>query len=94
LIQIDGLLIGYDLVSSDAALQLSSGDALFPAILPKNLTGVKAADWRIGSRLRITGVCAVATDTQSDMRAGVAVIKSFRVLMRSPSDVTILERPT
>lgn len=39
LIQVDGLLIGYDLASSDATLQLSSGDTLFPAILPKSLGG-------------------------------------------------------
>jgi hypothetical protein len=45
LIQVDGLLIGYDLASSDAILQLSSGDTLFPAILPKSLAGSQ------GSRL-------------------------------------------
>jgi diguanylate cyclase (GGDEF)-like protein len=94
LIQIDGLLIGYDLTSSDATLQLSSGDALFPAILPKRLAGSHASAWRIGSRLRITGVCSVAIDTQSNMRAGEAVTKSFRVLMRSPADVTLLEEPS
>ena len=41
LIQIDGQLIGYDLASSDAILQLSSGDTLFPAILPKSLAGTE-----------------------------------------------------
>jgi diguanylate cyclase (GGDEF)-like protein len=95
LIQIDGRLIGYDLTSSDAILQLSSGDALFPAILPKSLVGSKASAWKIGSRLRVTGICSVRiVDVQSNVRAGVAVTKSFRVLMRSPSDVTILERPS
>lgn len=94
LIQIDGLLIGYDLTSSDAILQLSSGDALFPAILPKNLAGSEANAWKTGSRLRVTGVCSVQMDAQSNVRAGVAVTKSFRVLMRSPADVTILKRPS
>lgn len=94
LIQIDGLLIGYDLTSSDATLQLSSGDAIFPAILPKRLAGSHASAWRIGSRLRITGVCSVTLDTQSNIRAGEAVTKSFRVLMRSPADVTLLEGPS
>jgi hypothetical protein len=43
LIQIDGQLIGYDLASSDATLQLSSGDTLFPAILPKSLAGAPSS---------------------------------------------------
>jgi diguanylate cyclase (GGDEF)-like protein len=95
LIQIDGRLIGYDLTSSDAILQLSSGNALFPAILPKSLVGSEASAWKIGSRLRVTGICSVRiVDVQSNVRAGVAVTKSFRILMRSPADVTILERPS
>jgi diguanylate cyclase (GGDEF)-like protein len=95
LIQIDGRLIGYDLTSSDAILQISSGDAVFPAILPKSLTGAKGDAWKVGSMLRITGICSVhVVDVETNTRAGVAVTKSFRVLMRSPADVTILERPS
>ena len=94
LIQVDGLLIGYDLASSDATLQLSSGDTLFPAILPKSLAGSEVRAWRIGSRLRVTGICSHRIDVKNNVRAGVAVTKSFRVLMRSPADVTILEGPS
>ena len=95
LIQIDGQLIGYDLSSSDAILQISSGDVVFPAILPKSLVGSEANAWKVGSRLRVTGICLVRiVDVQSNVRAGVARTKSFRVLMRSPADVTILERPS
>jgi diguanylate cyclase (GGDEF)-like protein len=95
LIQIDGQLIGYDLTSSDAILQLSSGDTVFPAILPKKLAGTDLRAWKIGSRLRITGICAAhITDVHTNMRAGVAVTDSFRVLLRSPADVTLLEGPS
>ena len=95
LIQIDGLLIGYDLASSEVTLQLSSGDAIFPAILPKSLAGTGVNAWKIGSRLRVTGICSVRIiDVQSNVRAGVAVNKSFRVLMRSPQDVAVLEGPS
>jgi diguanylate cyclase (GGDEF)-like protein len=95
LITIDGLLIGYDLASSEVTLQLSSGDAVFPAILPKSLAGTGVSAWKIGSRLRVTGICSVRiVDTQSNVRAGVAVNESFRVLMRSPADVVVLERPS
>jgi diguanylate cyclase (GGDEF)-like protein len=95
LIQIDGLLIGYNLASSDVTLQLFSGDTVFPAILPKSLAGTGVSAWKIGSRLRVTGICSVrAVDTQSNVRGGVAVNESFRVLMRSPADVVVLERPS
>jgi diguanylate cyclase (GGDEF)-like protein len=94
LVQVDGLLIGYDLASSDATLQLSSGDTLFPAILPKSLAGSEVRAWKIGSRLRVTGVSSDRVDVENNVRAGVAVTKSFRVLMRSPADVTLLEEPS
>jgi diguanylate cyclase (GGDEF)-like protein len=95
LIQIDGQLIGYDLTSSDATLQLSAGDTLFTASLPKSLAGDQENAWKIGSRLRVTGICQVSViDVQNNVRGGVAVTKSFRVLMRSPADVTVLEGPS
>lgn len=94
LIQVDGLLVGYDLASSDAILQLSSGDTLFPAILPKSLAGSQVRAWKVGSRLRVTGICSVSVDIQNNVRAGVAAPKSFHILMRSPADVTLLERPS
>lgn len=94
LIQIDGQLIGYDLTSSDAILQLSSGDTLFAAILPKSLAGSEVRAWKIGSRLRITGICSVNIDVQNNVRAGRGLTKSFRVLMRSPADVNLLDGPS
>jgi diguanylate cyclase (GGDEF)-like protein len=95
LIQIYGLLIGYNLASSDVTLQLSSGDTVFPVILPKSLAGAGVSAWKIGSRLRVTGICSLhIVDIQSNVRAGVAVNKSFRVLMRSPRDVIVLEGPS
>ena len=95
LIQIDGQLIGFDLTTSDATLQLSSGETLFPAILPKSLAGAQGSTWKIGSRLRVTGICSVRiVDVQTSVRGGVAVTKSFRVLMRSPADVIVLEHPS
>ena len=94
LIQIDGVLIGYDLASSDATLQLSSGGTLFPAILPKSLAGSEVRAWRIGSRLRVTGICSDHIDVQNNVRAGVAVTTSFLILMRSPADIVLLEQPS
>jgi len=93
LIQIDGELIGYDLASSDTTLLLTSGRNLFTAILPKNLADSEMSAWKIGSRLRITGVCSVRLKS-SVVGAGIAVPESFRVLMRSPRDVTVVQSPS
>lgn len=94
LIQIDGILIGYDLASSDVTLHLASGDAIFPVVLPKSLAGSEVRAWKIGSKLRITGICSVNVDVDNHVQEGVAVTKSFRVLMPSPADVYILEGPS
>jgi diguanylate cyclase (GGDEF)-like protein len=95
LVQIDGQLIGYDVASSDVILQITSGDTTFPAILPKSIAGAKSDTWKVGSRLRLIGICSVhVIDVETNVRAGIAVNESFRVLMRSPADVSILEGPS
>ena len=94
LIQIDGQLIGGDMASSDMNLLLTSGNTVFAAVLPKSLLGAQANPWKVGSKLRVTGICSVQIDTRSHVREGIAVTKSFRVLMRSPADVAVLEGPS
>jgi diguanylate cyclase (GGDEF)-like protein len=93
-VQIDGLLIGYDHASADTTLLLTSGKTLFTAILPRGIAESEQSAWKIGSKLRVTGICSVRLDAQSNVREGVAVTKSFRVLLRTPADVTILQRPS
>jgi diguanylate cyclase (GGDEF)-like protein len=95
LIQIDGHLIGEDETSSDTTLLISSGKNLFTATLPKSTAGSAPDEWKNGSVLRVTGICSVRLDAEkSAIGVGMAVPKSFQVLMRSPRDVTILQRPS
>lgn len=94
LIQIDGKLIGDDLASSELQLMLTSGKTVFAAVLPKGMTGSDLSPWQVGSRLRVTGICSVQIDARSHVREGIAVTKSFRVLLRSPQDVAVLEGPS
>jgi diguanylate cyclase (GGDEF)-like protein len=94
-IQIDGQLIGYGLATSDITLLLTSGSDLFTAVLPKKLIGPDLTPWQIGSRLRVTGISSIRLDTEgSAATEGIAEPESFRVLMRSPADVAVLERPS
>jgi len=87
-------LIGDDLASSELKLMLASGNTVFAAILPKTVTGDRSSPWKVGSRLRVTGICSVQIDAQSHVREGIAVSKSFLVMMRSPQDVIVLEGPS
>jgi diguanylate cyclase (GGDEF)-like protein len=94
LIQMDGQLIGSDLTSSNMNLILTSGNTIFAAVLPKGMKGNDASQWKTGSKLRVTGICSVQIDARSHVREGVAVTKSFQILMRSPQDVVVLEGPS
>ena len=95
LVQIDGELIGRDLASSDTTLMLTSGKFIFTAVLPQSLAGPEASAWKNGSKLRITGICSVQFNAQlSVLKDGIAVPESFRVLMRSPGDVVVVQEPS
>ena len=95
MIRIDGELIGTDQVASDTDLILSSGNLIFTGVLPRSQKGPEVRAWKTGSQLRITGICSVQHDPRlSVVRDGVAVPKSFKVLMGSGADVTLLEGPS
>jgi len=95
LIQIDGQLVSRDLSAPDTTLLLSSGKSIFKAILPKGLGDAESTAWKTGSVLRITGICSVQLDEQrSVLDIGTAVPKSFKVLMRSPADVIVTQKPS
>ena len=99
LVEIEGRLIGLDRATKDPALVLSSGNFLFPVVLPSGTVGDAdrnpPVDWKRGSQLRVTGICSVQVDTQSTMmQGGLARPKSFRILLRSPKDVFVLANPS
>lgn len=95
LVQIDGELIGSERSSSDTTLMLTSGKSIFTAVLPQSLAGPAVSGWKNGSKLRITGVCSVQFDARlSVLKDGVAVPKSLRVLMSSPGNVVVVQKPS
>lgn len=95
LIRIDGELIGYNQSASDITLLLTSGKTVFNAILPRKLAGPDLTPWKIGSRLRVTGICSIRFDLEGSAAIeGIAEPESFQVLIRSPRDVTVLESPS
>ena len=95
LVRMDGVLIGRDLAASDTTLMLASDGFVFAVVLPLSISGPPSTAWHTGSRLQITGVCSVQIDAQrSGTERGVAIRQSFRILLRSPGDVDMLERPS
>jgi signal transduction histidine kinase/DNA-binding response OmpR family regulator len=95
LVQIEGRLIGLDRTAHDPALVLSSGDVVFSAVLPNEGSSQSMAAWKEGSKLRIVGICSVQTDVKVTISGeGSMHAQSFRVLLRSTADVTVLEAPS
>src|ERR1035438_4847994 len=95
LIQIEGRLIGPGRAAQAPALVLSSGNIVFPAVLPNEGLSHSILAWKEGSKLRIVGICSVQADPKATiMGEGSTPPKSCRVLLRSTGDVTVLETPS
>ena len=95
LVRIQGQLIGRDLAAKDPTLVLSSGNFVFSAILPGESRTDEIRDWKDGSRLLLTGICSVQVDAEeAALREGATLPKAFRILLRSPEDVAVIESPS
>ncbi len=94
LIQIQGKLVEQDRTEKDRTLVLSSGHIVFTAVFPEDSKDNDSSNWRAGSKLQLTGVCSVGVDARKTASGtGEALPKAFRVLLRSPEDVAVLESP-
>jgi two-component system, cell cycle sensor histidine kinase and response regulator CckA len=58
----------------------------YPAILPRDQVTHELAELRPGTRLRVTGACAMPSER--------LMVSSFRVIPRDANDFEILDRPT
>jgi signal transduction histidine kinase/DNA-binding response OmpR family regulator len=95
LIQVEGRLIGLERVAKEPALVVSSGSVVFPAMLPDEGQHESLPAWKEGSKLRLTGICAVQADARRTiMGEGSTHARSFRVMLRSTRDVIVLETPS
>lgn len=73
-------------------LKLSDGTTEFPALLRTTNSTLIPRDWAPGSRVRVTGICTVELPTVPT-RPGTWDPQSFQILLRSPTDVTVLQPP-
>jgi signal transduction histidine kinase len=79
LVRIEARLLDRVSTAREQQLSLQSGPYLFTASLPD----APPLSVRVGSRLRLSGICAVSTDEQRRPR-------SFRILLRAPDDVEVV----
>ncbi len=94
LISVEATLIGHDRSAAEPTLVLSSGNAVFLAVLPPRYWK-QDLDLQEGSLLRVIGICSRQSDgTQLDARSGFPVATAFEILRQSPEDVIVLEAPS
>src|SRR5579864_683149 len=87
LIEIDGQLLSRTRDELGEWLAVRSGSRVINARLERPPDGSSFAALREGSILRLTGICVVEAGGQGYQT------QSFRMLLRSPADVVVLQRP-
>jgi signal transduction histidine kinase/CheY-like chemotaxis protein len=95
LVEIKGQLIGQDDSASDPNIVLSSGNYVFSAVLPAQ-SGARLPGWRKGTTFKIIGICSVkgSTEAIAARDSGFPIAESFRILLRSPADVMVINSPS
>ena len=92
LVQLEAMLLDHPRSSRDEFLVLQAGGILFHAYSQPPPGKAAFPNLEKNSRLSITGVCLI--EAGSDWRAGEEWrAKSFRIILRSPADVTLLQAP-
>jgi diguanylate cyclase (GGDEF)-like protein len=91
LIRVDGRLIEQQKATGQETLLVYAGDAVFSAILPGEFKDDSLAALRNGSTVRLTGVCVIS-ETQESRHFRLP--KAFQILLRSPSDIVVIESPS
>jgi len=91
LVRLEGRVIEQQKTADQSTLLVDAGGVVFSAILPGELREQSLASLRDGSRIQLTGICVI-TETQATRH--FLLPKAFQILMRSPSDVVVIESPS
>ena len=87
LIQVQAHLLDRGFTSIQQILVLQSGNLVFNAQLPADLARAKMSSLKNGSLIQVSGICVVEANA-------ARTPQSFRILLRSDSDVRILAEPS
>jgi signal transduction histidine kinase len=96
LVRVTGQLIGNDRVATDPTIAVSSGTVVFTASLPSKPDTDTRTHWQEGSKVSIVGICSLQSDEKATFaREGyIPPPRSFRILMRSAGDLTVIAPPS
>src|SRR5262245_22607964 len=88
LVTTDAKLLNREIRQDETRLLLQSNEVIFDASLPSGNGREQIASLPLNSELRVAGICLV--------RSGGLwrIPQSFRILLRSPQDVTVLSTPS
>jgi signal transduction histidine kinase len=89
LVRIEGRLLHAQWRANEYSLLVNSDGTLFPAILPANAKHPSLDDLGEETRISLTGICLIS-DVQGVRK--FLVPRAFQILLRSPSDITVLQR--
>jgi PAS domain S-box-containing protein len=93
LVRIEATVLDRTRYSREQFLVLQANGFLFNAYLDRTNRSLDFASLRNGCKVAITGVCLIELGSDwhygADWRA-----KSFRIMMRSPADISILQQPS
>jgi len=93
-VQLEARLLERKSNSSRQVLTLQVGTQTFNAYLENSQSGESLPPIRLGSLLQLSGICLIQTDRSTQHLVGSSGhvdIQSFRLLLRSPHDVVILQ---
>ena len=94
LVSLEGRLTAVSLLPRERVLMLTNGNRLFTAILDDDIAKLRPALLKEGSLLRVTGICLVERDMSGGQTpAGGVEQMTFKIQLRSPEDVEVLESP-
>jgi signal transduction histidine kinase len=93
LVAVDGTLTQIQPVLNGIALTLDKDGQLFKAFLKTPAGESSYSDWQVGSKVTVIGICSVAYDDTVPL-PGIWQPKSFQIVLRSPSDLVVLTRPS
>jgi signal transduction histidine kinase len=91
LVSLDATLLEQQLWRGMQTLELQSGQRAFRAVLPTGAGKLPPID--NGSRIRLTGVSQIESSPHEASGGGMPIVASLELLLRSPDDVAVLERP-
>jgi len=93
LVSVEAMLDEVQPMLGGEMLTLKEQDMTFKAIYKSVSAAAEPQAWQPGSRVRVTGICTASQDEPGFTLSGIWHPESFQILLRSPSDLTIISRP-